>query len=84
MIKVNLANVCHLLRRALLVEAVHGDESALLELANANSLKNLLSHRCLARSCAARDSHKNRLVVRLGMSATNIDLGTLVGRIFTC
>lgn len=59
MVEVDVANVCHLLLCALLVEAVDWDERALLVLTHSNALKNLFAHCCLARRCPARYPHEN-------------------------
>ena len=48
MVEVYLANIGHLLGRALFVEAVNWDERALLELADANALKDFLCNCGLA------------------------------------
>jgi len=64
MVKVDRADVCHLFRRTLLVEAIQRYHRTFLPLiANSDALKNLFTNCGLSRSRATCNSHEDGLVV---------------------
>mmetsp|Transcript_5813 Transcript_5813/g.6932 ORF Transcript_5813/g.6932 Transcript_5813/m.6932 type:complete len:277 (-) Transcript_5813:16-846(-) len=79
MVEVDLANISHLLRRALLVKAVDRDEGALLELADAHALKYLVCNRRLARGRAACDAHEDCLALSRRLRVYVVQIYLAVG-----
>ena len=74
MVKVDFADIGHLLWRAFLVETIDWDECAVLEVPDTHLCENLICHCRLARGCTTGDSNKDRLPLRfhLGLAQFHI------------